>query len=181
MTRISTNLVKAPNLRNSGIDLHAQYEFGLGGDNSFTFGSNATYIFEYKQGDLSIGDVVVAPGFEAVDKLNFQTTAFPLPKKKGQLFAELDFDRHNLRVTQNYIDDYIDQRFVEGDLGYRIGKFTPLDVAYRVELGDDLIVTAAALNVLDEDPPFARLDLNYDPFTASPLGRQLKVGVSKKF
>ncbi len=181
VTSIFTQLVNGPKLRTSGLDLLAQYEFDLGGDRSFTVGGNATYVFEYKQGDLSIGDLVVSPGFEAVDKLNFQTTAFPLPKKKGQLFAELDFDRHNLRVTGNYIDDYTDQRFLEGELGYRIGRFTPLDIAYRVELGDDLIVSAAALNVLDEDPPFARLDLNYDPFTASPLGRQLKIGLSKRF
>jgi len=36
-------------------------------------------------------------------------------------------------------------------------------------------------NILDEDPPFARLDLNYDPFTASGLGRNWKVSLTKKF
>lgn len=33
----------------------------------------------------------------------------------------------------------------------------------------------------DEDPGFARLDLNYDPFTANPLGRNFKVGIRKEF
>jgi iron complex outermembrane receptor protein len=36
-------------------------------------------------------------------------------------------------------------------------------------------------NIFDEDPPFARLDLNYDPFTASGLGRNWKVSLTKKF
>ena len=36
-------------------------------------------------------------------------------------------------------------------------------------------------NITDEDPPFARLDLNYDPFTGNPLGRVIKVGFKKTF
>jgi iron complex outermembrane receptor protein len=35
--------------------------------------------------------------------------------------------------------------------------------------------------VTDEEPPFARLDLNYDPFTHNPLGRTFKLGVVHKF
>ena len=41
--------------------------------------------------------------------------------------------------------------------------------------------TLAAVNIFDRDPPFARLDPNYDSFTASPLGFTLKAGVSQKF
>jgi hypothetical protein len=37
------------------------------------------------------------------------------------------------------------------------------------------------VNIADEDPPFARLDLNYDPYTGLPLGRVFKVGFSHKF
>ena len=33
----------------------------------------------------------------------------------------------------------------------------------------------------DEDPPLARLDQNFDPFTASPLGFTAKVAVSQAF
>ena len=36
-------------------------------------------------------------------------------------------------------------------------------------------------NILDEEPPFARLDQNYDPFTADPLGFTAKLGVSQAF
>ena len=47
-------------------------------------------------------------------------------------------------------------------------------------LPHDTTVTASVVNVFDEDPPFARLDYSYDPFTANPLGRVIKVGVLKK-
>jgi len=65
--------------------------------------------------------------------------------------------------------------------GKTIDNFVTLDLTYRVFLPYDTTVTASAINVFDADPPFARLDLNYDPFTASSLGRVLKVSVNKKF
>ena len=42
-------------------------------------------------------------------------------------------------------------------------------------------LTLSVLNLLDEEPGFAALDYNYDPFTANPLGRNFKVGIRKEF
>lgn len=39
----------------------------------------------------------------------------------------------------------------------------------------------ALVNLLDEDPPFARLDQNFDPFTANPLGFTVRFGLSQAF
>jgi iron complex outermembrane recepter protein len=36
-------------------------------------------------------------------------------------------------------------------------------------------------NLTDEDPPFARLDLNYDPFTHNGIGRTVKFSLTKRF
>jgi len=36
-------------------------------------------------------------------------------------------------------------------------------------------------NLTDEDPPRARLDLNYDPYTHNPFGRMIKVGLRHQF
>jgi iron complex outermembrane receptor protein len=36
-------------------------------------------------------------------------------------------------------------------------------------------------NIFDRDPPFARTDINYDALTGDPLGRTVKLGLSKKF
>jgi len=94
-------------------------------------------------------------------------------------------------MTLNYIHKYIDQRAsilapnpVSGQIitaGRTVKPFVTADVTYQVELPWDTKVTATVNNILDEDPPFARLDLNYDPFTASGLGRTYKIAVSKRF
>ena len=56
-----------------------------------------------------------------------------------------------------------------------------MDFTLRVEPIDGTTVSFSMLNITDRDPSFARLDLNYDPFTGNALGRQWKVGVTKKF
>jgi outer membrane receptor protein involved in Fe transport len=40
---------------------------------------------------------------------------------------------------------------------------------------DDLVLSASVVNVTDEDPPAARGDLNYDPFTHNAFGRMIKL------
>jgi len=103
---------------------------------------------------------------------------------------------HSLRLQYNYIDGYTDQRTAPfigatnaGSLagaavtaGKEIGSFGTFDVTYRLNLeSTGTTFSLSALNVFDKDPPFARLDFNYDPFTASPLGFTLKAAVSQKF
>ena len=48
-------------------------------------------------------------------------------------------------------------------------------------LPKDITLTASVLNVLDTDPPGARIEYSYDPFIGNPLGRTYKVGLRKKF
>ena len=38
-------------------------------------------------------------------------------------------------------------------------------------------MSLSIVNIADEDPPEARGDLAYDPFTHNPFGRLIKVGV----
>lgn len=37
------------------------------------------------------------------------------------------------------------------------------------------------INVFDQDPPIARLDLSYAPLTANRLGRDYKLSITRKF
>ena len=55
------------------------------------------------------------------------------------------------------------------------------DATRHFGLSTGTTIAVSALNIFDRDPPFARLDYNYDPFTATPLGRNFKVSVSQKF
>ena len=65
--------------------------------------------------------------------------------------------------------------------GKVIGSFTTVDLTWRWQVFDETTVSLALYNLFDEDPPFARLDQNFDPFTASPLGFTAKLGVNQAF
>jgi iron complex outermembrane receptor protein len=198
IARLQTKTVNGAAVKTSGVDVIADYTFEdvLGG--SLTIGATATYVIEYTTDDTFVEGVLVSPGFDAVGLLNYQTTAYPLPQKKGNLYFEWNSGVHNARWTIRYIDGYTDQRtapFATGayrgsDLagtpftvsaGKNIDSFTTHDFTYRVFLPWDVTGSLTVENILDEDPPFARLDLNYDPFTASGLGRNWKVSLTKKF
>lgn len=193
--RIQTFSVNGPPVETSGIDFIGEYDFGdiYGGE--LSIGATATYVLEYTVGDLTVEGIRVQPGFEAVGFLNYQTTAYPIPEIKGNGYIEYERGDHNLRFTLNYIDGYTDQRTapfvtvyrdtagnpVTNPNGKEIDRYVTVDATYRVFLPYDTTLTATVDNVFDEDPPFARLDLNYDPFTADGLGRTFKLGIRKKF
>ena len=151
-------------MKTSGLDLIAQYEWdALGG--SMGLGANVTYILEYEVDAQTVEGVQVAEAFDAVGFLNYQTTAIPLPEWKGNLFLEYSNGSHNLRWVTNYIDGYSDKRTfaVNPGLGNDIDEFVTHDLNYRLELPWEMRLVAAVDNMFDEDPPFVRLELAYDP------------------
>jgi iron complex outermembrane receptor protein len=199
ITRVRTETVNGAGVQTSGLDLQMDYRFDdvLGG--SLTLGANGTYVIEYITDETQIGGVTVAPSFDAVGLLNYQTTAYPLPQWKGSAYVEYTNGPHNARITVRHTDGYTDQRispFADGtyvlnsDLrtplpaitkGKNIDSYTTVDLTYRVFLPWDSTLVISADNIFNQDPPFARLDLGYDPFTASGLGRTFKFSLTKKF
>ncbi|QQV77655.1 TonB-dependent receptor [Sphingomonas aliaeris] len=191
--RLRTFLINSADVRTSGVDFQAQFKTPVGGGNA-TIGANGSYTFEYKIADQTVEGIVVQPAFDAAGLLNYQTTAYPLPKLKGQAFLQYEGGIHALRLQLNYIGKYTDQRgaaifgpntanlagsSVTG--GKNLAAFPTIDVTYRVNLPSGTTVAITGQNVFNRNPPFARLDQNYDPFTASPLGATVKLGVSQKF
>ncbi|MDP3592030.1 MAG: TonB-dependent receptor, partial [Phenylobacterium sp.] len=150
-----------------------------------TFGADLTYVLEYQVDANTIEGVAVAEATDYVgtmDYLGYQSQ----PQWKATAFAEYTRDNHNLRWTVRYVDNMIDTRggsstFATNQNGRKIDAFITHDLTYRALLPWDTTLTAAVINVFDQDPPFARLDLSYDPFTANPLGRYYKLGITKKF
>jgi iron complex outermembrane receptor protein len=197
ISRVKSFAVNGPGLKTSGIDFLANYDFGevfMGG--SVNVGLQATYTLEYKLDDFEVGGVVVQPGYDAAGLLNYQLSATSLPEWKGSVFVEYSQGIHNLRFTLNYTDSYHDQRAdipnqgilapnpltgVSSARGATIKSTILAELDYRVQLPWDTTVTASIDNLFDEDPSFARLDLNYDPFTGNALGRTFKVAVKKRF
>ena len=196
VTRLDTNTINGATIRTDGIDFNAEYKFRDVWGGTLKIGGDATYVHKYQTGALSVAGIQVQDPFNAVGFLNYQTTAYPLPRWKGSAFIEYNHGIHNIRATLHYIQGYTDQRtdvFATGAFfdtsknpvtvlaGKNIGSFTTVDLAYRAVLPWNTTLSLAATNLFDRDPPFARLDLNYDPFTASSLGRVIKIGIDHKF
>ncbi len=192
IARLRTQNINGPKIKTSGLDLNADYTFNqvYGGD--LKIGGDATYIIQYKIGATAVEGVTVSPAFNAVGYLNYQTVSYPIPRWKGNVFVEYTVGDHNIRFQGKYINSYIDQRTAPFAAspnynglvlpqGKRIDSTFISDVTYRVFLPWDVTATASVMNIADTAPSFARLDLNYDPFTGDPIGRSFKIGLQKKF
>jgi iron complex outermembrane receptor protein len=123
--------------------------------------------------------------FDAAGYLNKNNSNRPIPKFKATMVNSFDFEKHNVSLSTYYVSDYKDERdelFTTNSKGQVIDSQLQFDVSYNYRFNEDHTkVNFTVGNLTDEEPPFARLDLNYDPFTHSPLGRTFKVSVVHKF
>jgi iron complex outermembrane recepter protein len=172
VSRLRTNWINGADQKTSGIDVLATYDFPA-------------------VDAASIEGLPVQPAFDAVGLLNQGQSVVPMPQWKAQLYADFTHGMHNLRITANYINSYIDQRtapFVplaalggaQVLAGKKIEDSVLVDLSYRAQLPWDSTLVLRVANVFDSDPAFARLSAGYDPFTGNPLGRTFKVILSKK-
>jgi iron complex outermembrane recepter protein len=196
ITRLDINVINGPDVKTDGIDLSAQFDWDMMGGTA-AVGINATYVLKYDIDPSIVSGNTVQAAFDAAGKLNYQTVAFPLPQIKGNVFVEYSNGPHNIRYQVAYIDDYVDQRTdifapslansqapnpAAAILGGKTIEDTVFhELHYLVQLPWEISLSASVENLTDEDPSFARLDLSYDPFTSSALGRVYKVGLRKRF
>ena len=191
--RLTTFSFNAADVTTSGIDSSASYDWELG-PALLQAGAAGSYTLEYAVDEVLVEGIAVQPAFDAAGKLNFQTTAYPLPRMKGQAWLQGEWAGHSLRLQLNHVGGYTDQRgaavfganpsTLAGAAvteGKRIGAWTTLDLAWNLRLDTGTALSLALFNLADEDPPFARLDQNFDPFTASPLGFTARLGASQAF
>ena len=197
ISRVRTGWVNGGDLTSSGFDFIVNYDFGdvLGGQ--LNAGVTATYMLGNELGEETVEGIVVQDGFDGVGYLNFQTTAYPVPEWKARGFVEYTYGNFDARLTMNYIDSYRDQRADSGTgpfapntnipgapvlmQGATIDSQVTTDFNLIYNFGEATTLSFTALNITDEDPSFARLDYNYDPFTGNPLGRVFRVGVNTEF
>jgi iron complex outermembrane receptor protein len=185
INRVRINYINGPKVKTSGLDFSANYKFRDVLDGSISLGVDMTYVLKYNVAETKMEGVTVLPATDysgTMDYLGYGSQ----PKWKATGFAEYTRGDHNIRWTVRYIDGMTDTRgaatfTTASPLGKEIDAFITHDIAYRTFLPWDVTLTASVINVFDEEPPFARLDLSYDPFTANPFGRYYKLGVTKKF
>ncbi|MDP2215180.1 TonB-dependent receptor [Phenylobacterium sp.] len=185
INRVRINFVNGPDIKTSGLDFSATYRARdvLGGD--MNFGADLTYVLEFQVDANTIEGVPVAAARDYVGTMDYLGYGSQ-PQWKGSFFAEYNRDVHNVRATVRYVDNMIDTRvgsatFATNQAGQKIDAFVTTDLAYRVFLPWDTTLSASVINMFDQDPSFARLDLSYDPFTANPYGRHFKLNVTKRF
>jgi len=189
LVALDTRWINGPNLKTSGIDLGLTYALD---SVNLEFGVNVTYTLEYKTGDVFVEGVLVQKAFDAVGKLNYQTTAFPIPQVKGIGYIQYTLGANNLRWQSNYVGSYEDQRtdiFVATSAtnntiisgGKTIEATTLHSLYYNLQLPSNVGLSLSVENIFDQDPSFARLDYSYDPFTGSAFGRTYKAGFRVKF
>jgi iron complex outermembrane receptor protein len=196
ISRVQTFYVNGSPVVTKGIDFLGAFSLGEMMDGDIGLSVSATHVNEYSVAGISVEGQPLQAGFEASGLLNYQTTVYPIPKLKGSLSLDYDSEMHFLRFTMNYVDEYTDQRtapfatnayrdatgaFFTNTRGKVIDEFITFDLTYRLMLSNDLSFAFAVDNIFDEDPPFARLDLSYDPLTSNTLGRTLKVVIRKEF
>ena len=186
LDRVDVNYINGSDITTSGIDYTAQYTFDdiLGGQ--LSFGSEGTYTLEYQSKDLNdIGGVKVAEGKDFNNSLNDGTPFTPFPGFKGNAFAKYAHGIVTGTLVFRYVKSYEDKipapTIAQGGFSIRdqstVDSFQTWDFHLLFSLfNDSTTLTLSAINLLDEDPPQASVDLNYDSFTADGRGRLLKIG-----
>jgi len=182
--RTRANTINGPDETTSGIDASLRYRFNKVFKGVLTTGLDATYLLEYRRDALFIEGIEV----EDAGGRDFAGTRggfASLPELRGSVYLDWATPVHNVRLTSRYIDGMTDLRSATADpitgRNFEVGSFLTHDLVYRMMMPGELTLTTAVFNITDRDPPFARLELSYDPFITNPIGRSLEVGLSKRF
>ena len=177
--RIAANIVNGPTVQTSGVDLRVDYDFESG-EVEFTIGAEATVMLEYDVGSYQIEGVTIA-SFDGLGYLNQGNFARPLPELKVHVFGNFNREGHNIRIDARFTSEYEDQR--RGPPPNRtpygtVDSFLQWDATYALDFTEEYVFSAyiSGWNLFDADPPFARLDLGYDPYTHFAFGRMIKIG-----
>jgi outer membrane receptor protein involved in Fe transport len=174
--RIETNIINGADVKTSGVDVQLRLNIA----DYWTLNVDGTYTSEYEVTGDALSDTFDAAGF-----LNKTNSNRPIPKFKATMVNSFNIDAHNVSLAAYYVSDYKDERdslFTTNSKGQVIDSQIQLDLSYNYRFNDALTnVNFTISNLTDEEPPFARLDLNYDPFTHNPLGRTFKLSVVHKF
>lgn len=174
--RVVVTYTNGPEITTDGFDYKLQWDIPTEGAGTFTVGTEGTYINRYR-----VGAWTFAESFDAAGRLNRETYVRPLPEWKNDLWLNWSFGGHNLRADLYYTSEY-DDTGVPAGFDEKIDDHLTLDLHYNFYFNDDLTrLFVSVYNVTDEDPPRVLHELDYDPYTHSPYGRMIKLGIQHDF
>lgn len=179
--RIVVNWINGQEIKTSGVDFSARYDFVDVASGVISLGLDGTYALEYQRDDqLDIsGNIVLATGGDLVGKLNYNAgpSFTSKPQLKMSSYVSYESDAHFASVTARYVDSYDDDG-APASLPWlaTVDSQTTFDLNYIYRGFQSTTLSLSVVNLTDEDPAEARGDLAYDPFTHNAFGRMVKVG-----
>ena len=182
VARIITSYVNGPAIQTSGIDLFFEWSKDLSNMN-LDLGVEHSIVSTYDVGAYLINDIVIEKAYDAVGDLNRFQSATPLPASKTRLWARVGKGNWVANAQMNLVPSYDDRR----DETVTIDAMQTIDVNFSYDFSSvsTALETATAYivinNLADTDPPNANLDLAYDPYTHSPFGQVIKLGMRLGF
>ena len=195
IARVRTQFVNGPDVTVRGIDFAANYDIDAG-FGVVSIGGNATWNLNYKTDEFSVGDVLVTEAYDAVGFGNYFRDPGTLPEWRANGYVNVRTGGLNLRYSVNYIDSVFDERCT-GDpcfaiagvpagsnFGKNSGSYVQQDLVANYELPVEFAkvqLTAAVLNIFDEEPAQAYLPIGYNPFIGNAIGRNFRVGMRVGF
>ena len=173
--RISVQMINGPDIDTDGLDFSARYSHNVD-EYDVEWALQWNRILSY---DVASGGLVT--GFDAMNKLNDTVDYLrPIVEDKAKFGVTVTRGAHRFGARINHVGEYDDAgatRTIEAhqtwDLNY--------DLSLENFGAPESSAWIAIYNATDEDPPYAKLDLNYDPYTHNAFGRMIKVGVRHKF
>lgn len=175
---IKTKFINASSVETDGVDVTARYTFDTDWG---TFAANAawTHVNRY--------EMQFTPGAPVVDgagSVNFNNLGRSLPQDRVEAGLTWATGPHQVVALAHYVSSYTNDR--TGITDASIDSQTTFDLQYNVEL-DGLTgvgptkLSFGVINVADEAPPLAQLNLGFDPMVHDPRGRVFYLGINQSF
>ena len=138
------------------------------------------------------GGVLVTGGYDAVGFANYDRN--PGTISQWRAIANINYARGplNFRYEARYVQGVTDNRggtFVQpavgpaipNNFGLHVDSFVSHNIIVGAELPWGIYSSLSVMNLTDEDPPEARLQLSYDPYISDPYGRTVQLLFKKEF
>lgn len=185
---VSTN-VNAGFLATEGLDVAAQYRFGLGEDLRLTVGFNGTYTFKSATQSTAVSPVNECQGLVG------EQCSRPLPKFQFNQTTMLEAGPATVQLRWRHLSSVTQDAIVLGGApvsSYAVPTITArdyFDLAMGLEVNDMLALRFGIDNLLDKLPPIVGNDYgttaensgNTYPATYDALGRRFFVGATLRF
>lgn len=175
---IKTNFINASSVETDGMDVTARYSWDtrFGG-----FSANAAWT---RVNSYDIQFTPGAPTINGAGSVNFNNLGRSLPVDRVEAGLRWAQGPHQLVALAHYVSSYTNDR--TGITDANIDSQTTYDLQYNVTI-DGLVGSAptkfsiGVINVADEAPPVAQLNLGFDPIVHDPRGRVFYLSVNQSF